>query len=130
VNFNTLISSGWFPQWGRPAWITNSFPVIRIILMILMLISALLLVVCILFQQTKSSGLGAISGGSTDTYYYKNKGKSLEGILKKATIILAICALAFTVLFLISVQIYSPNLDRPPAEAAESALGLLSGYFR
>jgi len=79
--------------------------------MVLLLISALLLVVCILFQQTKASGLGALSGGGTETYYYKHKGRSLEGILKRATIVLAICTTAFTILFLISIQIYSPNFE-------------------
>jgi len=127
-----MISSGWLDN--IPPWVANSFPVIRIILMVFMLVSALLLVICILFQQTKSSGLGAIGGGSTETYYYKNKGKSLEGILKRATIILSICVLGFTVLFLISVQIYSPNWvntnPTPPAEAAGYFIAPILNFIR
>jgi len=128
VSFNQLLAStGWLDI--VPNWVANSFPIIRVILMVLLLVSAVLLVVCILFQQTKASGLGAISGGSTETYYYKHKGKSLEGILKKATIILAICTLAFTVLFLISIQIYSPNLPTRD-ETVPNAISSLMNFIR
>jgi len=102
---------------------SESFWIVRIVLMVLLLLSALLLIVCILFQQTKSSGLGAIGGGSTETYYYKNKGRSLEGILKRATIILSISTLVFAVLFLASWQMAQ---WRPNADVEASVRSLLS----
>jgi len=38
-------------------------------------------------QQGKNAGLGALAGGS-ETYWGKNKGRSMEGMLEKATKIL------------------------------------------
>ena len=40
-------------------------------------------------QEGKSAGLGAISGAA-DTYWGKNKGRSMEGMLVKITRILVI----------------------------------------
>ena len=45
--------------------------------------------VLILMQEGKSNGLGAIAG-SSDTYWSKNKGRSMEGMLVKVTRILVI----------------------------------------
>lgn len=52
---------------------------------VLMVIS-LVLVVLVLKQQSKAEGLsGAISGGSSDTYFGKHKGRSNEAKLEKLT---------------------------------------------
>jgi len=40
-----------------------------------------------LMQQGKKAGLGALAGGS-ETYWGKNKGRSMEGMLDKVTKIL------------------------------------------
>ncbi len=40
-------------------------------------------------QEGKSAGLGAISGAA-ETYWGKNKGRSMEGTLEKITKILAV----------------------------------------
>ena len=50
--------------------------------------------VIILMQEGKSAGLGAIAGAA-DTYWGKNKGRSMEGMLVKITRILVV---AFIVL--------------------------------
>lgn len=42
------------------------------------------LTVIVLMQEGKSAGLGTISGAA-DTYWGKNKGRSKEGVLVKAT---------------------------------------------
>ena len=41
----------------------------------------------LLMQEGKSAGLGAIAGAA-DTYWGKNKGRSMEGMLVKGTKIL------------------------------------------
>lgn len=58
--------------------------ILRIVLTILFVIDCIALTVVVLMQEGKSAGLGAIAGGS-DTYWGKNKGRSKEGTLKKAT---------------------------------------------
>ena len=50
--------------------------------------------VIILMQDGKSAGLGAIAGAA-ETYWGKNKGRSMEGMLVKLTRVLVI---AFIVL--------------------------------
>ena len=69
----------------------------RIFLTILFIIICIALVVLVLMQEGKSAGLGALSG-STETYWSKNKGRSMEGQLVKITRILAV---SFIVLALI-----------------------------
>ena len=61
---------------------------VRIILTILFIVVCVALVVLVLMQEGKSAGLGAISG-TTETYWGKNKGRSMEGLLVKLTKVLA-----------------------------------------
>ena len=63
--------------------------VLKTILTILLVIICVVLTVLILMQEGKSNGLGAIAGAS-DTYWSKNKGRSMEGMLVKTTRILVI----------------------------------------
>lgn len=62
---------------------------LRIILTAIFALDCILLVILVLKQEGKSAGLGAISG-STDTYWGKNKGRSKEAKLARATVILAV----------------------------------------
>ena len=56
----------------------------------LYIIICIALVVIVLMQEGKSSGLsGAISGGASNTFWSKNKGRSFEGTLSKLTVLLA-----------------------------------------
>lgn len=57
---------------------------LRIILTIVFIIVCIALVAIVLLQEGKSAGLGAIAGGA-ETYWGKNKGRSMEGTLVKVT---------------------------------------------
>lgn len=61
--------------------------VLKMILTIVFILVSVVLTGVILVQQGKNAGLGAIAGGS-ETYWGKNKGRSAEGMLDKATKIL------------------------------------------
>lgn len=75
-----------------------------LILSIVQLISALAIVVVVLFQSGKSSGLsGSIFGGSNDTFLAKNKGKSLDATLAKATKWLSLAFVVLTMVLNFSV---------------------------
>lgn len=63
--------------------------VLKMILTVIFIIISLALTVIILMQEGKSAGLGAIAGAA-DTYWGKNKGRSLEGRLVTGTKILVI----------------------------------------
>ena len=63
--------------------------VLRTILTVLFVIICIALTVLVLMQEGKSQGLGSISG-MADTYWGKNKGRSMEGALVKITTGLAV----------------------------------------
>ena len=71
--------------------------ILKIVLTVVFVIICLALTVIVLFQEVKSAGLGAISGVA-DTYWGKNKGRSVEGKLEKSTTVLAV---AFMVLAIV-----------------------------
>lgn len=61
--------------------------VLKTVLTVVFVLISLALTVIILLQEGKSAGLGAISGAA-DTYWGKNKGRSMEGLLVKITKVL------------------------------------------
>ena len=63
--------------------------ILKMVLMILFAIDCIALTVIVLLQEGKSEGLGVISGAA-ETYWGKNKGRSMEGTLVKSTKFLAI----------------------------------------
>lgn len=62
---------------------------LKIILTVIYIIVCVSLVVLVLMQEGKSAGLGTISGAA-ETYWGKNKGRSMEGLLVKLTTVMAI----------------------------------------
>ena len=63
--------------------------ILRTILTILFVIDCIALTVVVLMQEGKSQGLGAIAGAA-DTYWGKNKGRSMEGGLVNATTVMGV----------------------------------------
>lgn len=57
---------------------------LRITLMVIFIVICIALVILVLMQEGKSAGLGAVSGVA-ETYWGKNKGRSMEGMLVKGT---------------------------------------------
>lgn len=59
----------------------------RTIIQIVFIILSIIMTVIVLMQEGKNNGLGALNG-SSDTYWSKNKGRSMEGMLVKITRVL------------------------------------------
>ena len=60
--------------------------VIQVILSIIYVILGVAISIVILMQEGKSNGLGSAIGGiSTDSYWSKNRGRSMEGALEHFT---------------------------------------------
>ena len=76
--------------------------VLRIILTVLFIVDCIALVIVVLMQEGKAAGLGAISGAA-ETYWGKNKGRSMEGMLVKLTKILAVAFILFAVVLNLNV---------------------------
>ena len=72
-----------------------------IFLGIVVVLSALVLVLTVLFQSSNAKGLGAIAG-EMETYFGKNKGKSIDAKLalgtKIAAAVFVVCALLLVVI--------------------------------
>ena len=63
--------------------------ILRIILTVVFVLDCIGLTVIVLMQEGKQQGLGSIAGVA-DTYWGRNKGRSMEGGLVKATTVMAI----------------------------------------
>lgn len=62
---------------------------LRTVLTVLFILDCIGLSVIVLMQEGKSQGLGSIAG-MADTYWGKNKGRSMEGTLVKVTKIMGV----------------------------------------
>jgi preprotein translocase subunit SecG len=70
---------------------------VRIFLTIIFLLVCIALTVLVLAQEGKDAGLGAI-GGIGDSYWGKNKSRSMEGRLVKITTALAVAFIVIAVI--------------------------------
>ncbi len=75
------------------------------ILVAIFVIVALILAIIILMQEGKSAGLSGSISGAAESYWGKNKGRSMEGKLERATKILAF--LFFFLAIVINLKIWS-----------------------
>ena len=76
--------------------------ILRTILTVIFAIDCIALTVVVLMQEGKQQGLGGTISGAADSYWGKNKGRSMEGNLVKWTKILTV------VFFLLAIVL---NLD-------------------
>ena len=74
--------------------------VLKTVLTVVFIIISIALTVIILLQEGKSAGLTSsfTGGGGSDSYWNKNKGRSKEGALEKATKILAVAFILLSIL--------------------------------
>ncbi len=86
-------------------WVSDAFPIIRIVVISLMVAIGLALIVIIMFQPSSSSGMGALTG-QRDTFYSKDKSKSLESVMKKLTVILGSIEGVLAIFFFVTLLIY------------------------
>ena len=75
---------------------------LRITLTAIFIIVCIALVILVLMQEGKTAGLGAVSGAA-ETYWGKNKGRSMESKLVKITTCLAVVFLLLVVVLNLNV---------------------------
>ena len=75
--------------------------ILNIVVTVLLVITAIILIATVLLQPGEQSGLGASAGGA-ETFFGKNKAKTMEGKLALATKISAgvfiVCALVIAMI--------------------------------
>lgn len=69
---------------------------IRTVCTVLFIIVCLALIVVVLMQEGKNAGFGSLSG-QVDSYVRKNHGRTREGKLERATVILGILFFAIAI---------------------------------
>lgn len=67
-------------------------------LIVVQIIVSLVLVLIVLLQEGKSAGLSGSIAGGAETFFGKNKGRSMDSVLKKITAIAAVIFLITSVL--------------------------------
>lgn len=75
--------------------------ILNVVVTVLLVITAIILIATVLLQPGEQSGLGAIAGGA-ETFFGKNKAKTMEGKLALATKVSAgvfiVCALVIAMI--------------------------------
>lgn len=64
--------------------------ILRTVLTVLFVLICIVITIVVLAQEGKSAGLSGSISGAAESYWGKNKGRSMEGKLEKATKFLAI----------------------------------------
>ncbi|MBR5321922.1 MAG: preprotein translocase subunit SecG [Clostridia bacterium] len=96
------------------------------ILGVILLVAAVFIVIAVLMQEGKSKGMGAVSGGSSDTFFGKTKGKTWEKTLSKLTTIVGVVFVVLVlVVFVIQKDIdpddhFNQNIDVPDTTVEET----------
>ena len=75
---------------------------LRVVINIIFILVCVALTVLVLMQEGNSAGLGSISGAA-ETYWGRNKGRSMEGMLVKITKILAVFFMLLAVVLNLNV---------------------------
>lgn len=76
-------------------------PTLELILTIVHVLICVVITVLILLQNGKSEGLGSSLSGAAETFFGKNKARSVEAKMQKATVILAVVFILLTVVLAI-----------------------------
>jgi len=71
---------------------------LKIVLTVIYALVCLGLIVIVLLQEGKQAGLSGSISGAAETYWGKNKGRSMEGALNKITKILAVVFILLSLL--------------------------------
>ena len=84
----------------------NVVPVLKIVVACIIAVCAIFMIIAVVCQKGNSNGISGVTGNA-DTFYNRNKGASLQGKIKKWTVIDAIVLLVLCVTFLILNLVYA-----------------------
>ncbi|MBW9150760.1 preprotein translocase subunit SecG [Clostridium estertheticum] len=63
----------------------------RSLIIFLLIISSIAIIVSVMMQPSKSDGLSGLIGGTSETFFAKNKTKTAESLLARVTVVSALC---------------------------------------
>lgn len=77
--------------------------VLETVIMVIYAVICIALTIIVLMQEGKSAGLTGAISGVADTYWGKNKGRSMEGAMEKTTKILAILFILLSIVLNLNI---------------------------
>jgi preprotein translocase subunit SecG len=86
---------------------------------IFQIILSLILIVVVLFQHGTQSGLSGSIAGGAETFFGKNKGRTIDAQLKKWTAVVAILFLVTSIALSLLVQ-NTPKTTTPATDATQT----------
>ena len=98
MNVKSLIENLLVPASTAPLY--ETYRIVSIVLIVLMGVAALAAIILVMVQPVNSQGIDSL-GGSSETFYGKNKGRSTEAKLKLATYICLGILGVFAVIFFV-----------------------------
>lgn len=72
--------------------------VVKTLVIIAFCLISIVLMIVVLMQEGKDSGLSGTLTGSADSYWAKNKGRSKDAVIKKVTVFLAVLYFVLAIL--------------------------------
>ncbi|MDE5994308.1 MAG: preprotein translocase subunit SecG [Oscillospiraceae bacterium] len=75
---------------------------VQIVFGVILILLAIVIIALVMKQEGNEQGLGAISGGASESFFGRNKGKTNEARMNFVT---KICVAAFCVLALVAVVV-------------------------
>ena len=63
----------------------------RSFIIFILVVSAIAIIVSVMMQPSKTDGLSGLIGGTSETFFAKNKTKTAESVLARVTVVSAIC---------------------------------------
>ena len=70
----------------------------EILIGLLLILASLAIIIIVLMQQSREAGLSGVIAGGADTFFGKNKGRTIDAKLSKITKILSVFFFVFTLL--------------------------------
>ena len=86
-------------------WISSSFPIIRVVVLVLIALLAIAIISIVMCLESNADGGTNVISGQSESFFAKNQGSSREGRLKKAIVVCGIAIAVLAVLFWITWQI-------------------------
>lgn len=93
-----MINSMLAPLPSAPLY--DVYRIICLVLLLVMMVCAVIAIIIVLFQPGNSTGIDAL-GGSSETFFGKNKGRSMESKMKKWTVISLIVLSVLAIIFFV-----------------------------
>lgn len=102
MDLQTIITSLLAPVSSDAMYYT--YRIVSFVLIALMLVAAVAAIILVFIQPGNSQGIDAL-GGSSETFFGRNKGKSTESKLKRWTVIcLVVLAVLAVVFFILQID--------------------------